>query len=141
MKERNLNLFPVLGAKIMLRPWQLKLYQWYIVRSYYSMKKETLTLSVPLGQKSKNIFDKALPINLHIALFVPCRKFESPYLGKTQQLQEQHYPFLSVCAVFLCVQTMLWLPVSGIFNVHTDINECDGTQGVNRHHLRVCNES
>ena len=83
MKKRNINLFPVLGTKIMLRPWQLKLYQWYIVRSTYSMKKETLTLSVPLGQKSKNIFDKALPINLHIALFVQCRKFESPYLGKT----------------------------------------------------------
>ena len=44
-------------------------------------------------------------------------KFGSPYLGKAQQLQEQHYPFLLVCVVFLCVQTMLWLPVLGIFNV------------------------
>ena len=42
---------------------------------------------------------------------------QSPYLGKAQQLQEQLYPFLSVCAVFSCVQTMVWLPVFGIFNV------------------------
>ena len=33
------------------------------------------------------------------------------YLGKAQQSQDQHYPFLSVCAVFLCVQTMVGLPV------------------------------
>ena len=31
------------------------------------------------------------------------------------------YPFLSVCAVFSCVHTMVWLPVFGIFNVHTDV--------------------
>ena len=35
--------------------------------------------------------------------FVPCWKFWSHYLGKAQQPQEQRYPFLSVCAVFLCV--------------------------------------
>ena len=49
--------------------------------------------------------------------FVPCWKFWSNSLGKAQQLQEQRYPFLSVCAVFSCVRTMVWLPVFGIFNV------------------------
>ena len=34
--------------------------------------------------------------------FVLCKKFGLPYLGKVQQPQEQRYPFLSVCAVFLC---------------------------------------
>ena len=38
------------------------------------------------------------------------------YLGKAQRPQKQHYPFLSVCAVFSCVQTMVRLPVFGIFN-------------------------
>ena len=52
--------------------------------------------------------------------FVPCGKFGSPYLCKAQQPQEQRYPFLSVSAVFSCVQTMAWLPVSGICNVRTD---------------------
>ena len=46
---------------------------------------------------------------------VPCRKFRSPYQGKTQQLQVQHYPFLSVFAVCSCVQTLVWLPVFGFF--------------------------
>ena len=32
---------------------------------------------------------------------VPHGNFGSPYLGKTQQLQERHYPSLPVCAVFL----------------------------------------
>ena len=49
-----------------------------------------------------------------LVLLVPCGKFELPYLGKAQQPQEQHYPFLSVSAVFLCVQTMVRLPVFGI---------------------------
>ena len=33
-----------------------------------------------------------------------CRKFRSLYLGMSQKLQKQCYPFLSVCTVFLCVQ-------------------------------------
>ena len=49
-----------------------------------------------------------------LVLLVPCGKFELPYLGKAQQPQEQRYSFLSVSAVFLCVQTMVWLPVFGI---------------------------
>ena len=44
-------------------------------------------------------------------------KFGSPYLGEAQQPQEQRYPFLSVCAVFSCLQTMVWLPVFEIFNM------------------------
>ena len=48
-------------------------------------------------------------------LFVPCQNFRSPYLGKTQQLQEQRYPFLSVSAVFLFVATMVWLPLKRFF--------------------------
>ena len=36
-----------------------------------------------------------------------------PYLSKAQQPQEQRCPFLPVCAVFSCVQTMVWLPVFG----------------------------
>ena len=39
---------------------------------------------------------------------VPRRKFESPYQGKAQQPQEQRYPFLPVCVVLLCVQTMVY---------------------------------
>ena len=38
-----------------------------------------------------------------------------------QQPQEQRYPFLLVDAVFSCVQTMVWMPVLGIFNERTDV--------------------
>ena len=48
---------------------------------------------------------------------VSCGKFGPPYLVKAQQPQEQRYPFLSVCAVVWCVQAMVWLPASWIFNV------------------------
>ena len=57
---------------------------------------------------------------------VPRGKFRSPYLGKTQQLQKQRYPILSVCTVFLCGQTMVWLPVFAIFNVRTDADAHGG---------------
>ena len=72
-------------------------------------------------------------------LTVPHGKFGSPYLGKVQQ--EQRYPFLSVCAVFSCVQTMVWLPVFGIFNVRTDVDACDCIRGLYGHRKRVCTES
>ena len=87
-------------------------------------------------------------ISLNFVLFfslqyfiVPCGKFGSPYESKAQQPQEQRYPFLSVCAVFPCVQTMVWLPVLGIFNVHTDVDACDCTLGQYGHRMRVCIES
>ena len=54
--------------------------------------------------------------------FVSGGKFWSPYVGKAQQPQEQRYPFLLVCVVVSCVQTMIWLPVFGIFNVRTDVD-------------------
>ena len=42
---------------------------------------------------------------------IPCGKFGSLCLGKTtgRSLQEQHCPLLPVCAVFHCVQIMVWL--------------------------------
>ena len=62
---------------------------------------------------------------------------------RLQQPQEQCYPFLTVRVVFLTVQTKVWLPVLGTFNVRTDVvvNACDCTQGLCRHHKRVCAES
>ena len=74
-------------------------------------------------------------------LIVPCGKFGSPYPGKSQQPQEQRYPFLSVCGVFSCVQTMIWLPVSGIVHVRSDADVCDCTRRLCRHRKRVCTES
>ena len=44
--------------------------------------------------------------------------------ARLQQPQEQRYPFLTVRAVFSCVQTKVWLPVLGVFNVRTDVKAC-----------------
>ena len=60
---------------------------------------------------------------------------------RLQQPQEQRYPFLAVCAVFLCVQTKVWLPMFAIFNVRTDVNAHDCTWGLYGHRKRVCTES
>ena len=68
-------------------------------------------------------------------------KFGSLYLGKAQQPQEQRYPFLSMCAVFSRVQTMIWLPMFAIFNVNTDADACDCTRGLHGHRRRVCTGS
>ena len=44
-------------------------------------------------------------------------------------LQERRHPFLSVCAVLLCVQTVVWLPAFGIFNMCMDVVACNCTLG------------
>ena len=69
---------------------------------------------------SVGILEHASGLLSFFVFIVPCGKFGSPYLGMEQQPQEQRYPFLSVCVVFWCVQTVVWLPVFGIFNVRTD---------------------
>ena len=44
--------------------------------------------------------------------FVLCGKFGTPYLVRhSSHKSSAMYPFLSVCVVFSCVQTMVWLPV------------------------------
>ena len=48
---------------------------------------------------------------------VPCGKFGSPYLGKTQQPQEQHYPFLQVSAEFSCVHANTAMAAS-VWDLH-----------------------
>ena len=69
---------------------------------------------------------------------VPCGKFGLSYPGMAQQPQKQRYPLLSVCAVFPCVQTMVWLPAFGIFNMDTDADACDCTRGLYGHRKSVC---
>ena len=39
--------------------------------------------------------------------------------------------------VFSCVQTMVWLPVFGVFNVPADVDACDCTQRLYGHRKRV----
>ena len=63
------------------------------------------------------------------------------WVVKAQPPQEQRYPFLPLCAVFPCVQTMVWLPVYGIFNVPTDVDTCNCTRGLYGYRKRVCIES
>ena len=53
---------------------------------------------------------------------------------RLQQPQEQHCPFVPVRAVVLCVQTMVWLPVFGICNLHTAADACDDAQGLYEHY-------
>ena len=90
------------------------------------------------GRRLKNL--------LYYFYFVPSRKFGLPYLtpcylGKAQQLQEQRCSFLSVSAVFLCDQTMIWLPVLESFTMRMDVDACDCKQGLYGHRKRVCSKS
>ena len=62
---------------------------------------------------------------------------------KKKQPQEQRYRFLSVCAGFSCVHTVLvvWLPVLGIFDVRTDVKHAIAHAGGCTDTARVCTES
>ena len=59
---------------------------------------------------------------------------------RLQQPQEQCYLFLTVRAVFSCLQTKVRLPMLEIFNVHTDVNACDSTWGLYGYCKRICAE-
>ena len=80
---------------------------------------------------------------LFLVLLCPFREIRVAVLPdlRLQQPQEQRYPFLAVCVVFSFVQTVVWLPVFGNFNVCTDVDACDCTQGLYGHRKRVCTES
>ena len=72
------------------------------------------------------------------AVSYPAKVAAVLYPGKPQK---QCYPFLLMCAVFLCVQTMVWLPAFVIFNVCMDVDAGDSTQGLYGHRKRVSTES
>jgi len=54
-------------------------------------------------------------------------------------------PCLSMCVFFSLhfppLQTVVWLPVFGIFNVRSDVDACDCTRGLYGHRKRVCTGS
>ena len=54
-------------------------------------------------------------------------------LTRVRHTHSQRYPFLSVCVVVSCVQTMVWLPVFGICNVRIYVGACDFSRGLYRH--------
>ena len=54
-------------------------------------------------------------------------------LGQLQSIFEGRHGV----SVFSSVQTMLWLPILGEFNVHTDVNACDCTQGLYKLHWKL----
>ena len=84
---------------------------------------------------SKQIFF-FLALHLHLAGNSPCLT-----QVRLQQQQEQRYKLLTVCVVFLCVQTKVWLSTFGIFNMLRGVYACDCKRGQYRHHERVCTES
>ena len=47
--------------------------------------------------------------------------------------KKQRYQFLSVCAIFSRVQTMVWLLMFGIVTVRTDVDVWDCVRGLYRH--------
>ena len=65
---------------------------------------------------------------------VPWGKFGSPYLGK----KEHCFPFVPACAIYVGVQTMVWLPVFGIFNMRLTVVACDCTCWLYEHCNKVC---
>ena len=72
----------------------------------------------------------------------PLGKFGLLSLVKRTAATRAALPFpTSVCSISLCVQTVVWLPGFGVFNVQTDVDACDCTQWLHKHHYRVCTES
>ena len=48
---------------------------------------------------------------------------------------------LAWCGLYFYVQTTVWLPVLGIFNMHKAVDVCDYIRGLCEHGMGVCSES
>ena len=59
---------------------------------------------------------------------------------KATAAAEQCYSYLPVCEVFQCVQTTVWLPVLGIFNMSADADACDCALRLYKYCKRTCTE-
>ena len=122
-----------------IKSWLGLVHNWYkphLLHTHGGEPRWIKPRSLPLGQTGYfNLLHNCVHISFHFIFFfvwyffVPCGRFGSHNLGKAQQPQEQRYPFLSVCVIFSSIQTMVWLPVFAIFNVCTDVDVCDSTQG------------
>ena len=102
--------------------------EYYIEFSLWALEKE---------KRKGHEFVKVL---FCLVLLSPLWEIWVALLGKAQQPKEQCCPYLSMCVAFLCVQTMVWVPVFGIFNMHPDIDTYNCTWGLYGHHKRDCSE-
>ena len=97
------------------------------------------SLRLPLSHYSKAPRQTIFSISIFFSLstfyhfIYPLGKSGCLTWVRLQQPQEQRYPFLSVFAVFSCVQTQVWLPMLGIFNLRTYLDARDCTRGLYWH--------
>ena len=73
---------------------------------------------------------------------LPAGNFRSPYLGKVHSSRKSSATHAYQRVQCFCVQTMLWLPVFGTWNVSADFGGCDCTRRLHgcRKNKRVCTE-
>ena len=95
--------------------WTCFCAQWISHRDQFSTSKGA-TLTVKLW----GAYDNSLLFQYLLSL-----SGKSGRLARVKIKQLQEYPFLPVCSVFSCVQTMVWVPVFGIFNARTNVDACD----------------
>ena len=75
-------------------------------------------------------------------LLCPLREIQVALSGYgTAAAKSSATHFYQCVQYFSCVQTMVWLPVFGNFNVRTDVDACDCTRGMCGHRKRVRTES
>ena len=86
-------------------------------------------------------FDDLDKVGADVVLLHGCP--QSCMLNPVESLLEVYEDTVEVLLVlvFSFVQTTVWLPMLGIFNVRTDVNSCNCTRGLYGHHKRVCTES
>ena len=111
--------------------------------NYYKKKKQKRTKKC--HNKAENYDNNAMHVKTEKVLQRSASSSLAGYLGARYTYPGRYNgrkdPFLSVCAVLSCVQTMVWLLVFGFFNVHTDVDACDCTRGLYGHRKRVCTGS
>ena len=99
--------------------------------SIYSTKRTATRVRMRSFSKVKLILKVCIPLCTCFSWFHWSLAGNSARLTwvRLQQPQEQRCPLLTVRAGFSCVQTEVWLPMLGIFNVRTYVKACDCNEG------------
>ena len=72
---------------------------------------------------------------------IQCMQSVPPYQGTVSAVARAMLPIpTDVCSIS-CIQTVIWLQLFRILDVHEEVDECDCTQGLYEHCIRVCTES
>ena len=105
------------------------------------------TLDVDIAVGTLDVDIAVVSVDIHCFFsslrnpLIQCTQSVPPYQGTNSAVARAMLPIpTDVCSMFM-YPTVIWLQLFRIFDVHGEVDECDCTQELYEHCIRVCTES